>query len=398
MNKFNSLRSAPGITLLALPLLALLLLASASGVRAQCPTSVHASGLKAPVKLLLSEKDKLLVAEAGDGPNTGRISIVERSGLRRTLLDGLPSGFAPPEFKTSGPSGLALRGRTLFIIIGAGDGTLSGPVGGTEIANPNPSSPILSSVLAVQFSARAEETTDGFTLVPSDHEALKNGERLTLHDGEGNRLTVRLVADFPNSVPAPRPGLPDLVRPSNPFGVAVKEEQLYVVDAGMNMVRRVDSETGDTSTLITFAPLSNPLFPFGPPFIDPVPDSIRLYGEQLLVTLLTGFPFPQGLAEVRQVAIADGSNATLISGLSSAIDVLPMKALGGEDQFFTLEFSANQLAQAPGRMRLYAAPGKPPVVIANCLITPTSMALDRKTGEMFVTEIFTGRIVRVQLP
>src|SRR5688572_33111030 len=51
----------------------------------------------------------------------------------------------------------------------------------------------------------------------------------------------------------------------------------------------------------------NPL-PFGPPFIDAVPDSISLRGNELLVTTLTGFPFPPGRAEVRKVNITTGAN------------------------------------------------------------------------------------------
>jgi len=79
----------------------------------------------------LSQNGNLLVAEQGNGPNTGRISILDpSSGERRTLLDGLPSainnlgGFPAP----SGPSGLAMRGRTLFIAIGVGDAALLGPL------------------------------------------------------------------------------------------------------------------------------------------------------------------------------------------------------------------------------------------------------------------------------
>src|SRR5438309_9572932 len=139
----------------------------------------------------------------------------------------------------------------------------------------------------------------------------------------------------------------------------------------------------------------NPLFPFGPPAIDPVPDSIHLFGGQFLVTLLSGFPFPPGVAQVRMVDAHTGNDKPFITGLTSAIDVLPVKTPGGGDEFLTLEFSTNQLAQAPGRLQLFTSPGGPPVVIADCLITPTSMALDPKTGSLFVTEIFTGRIIEV---
>src|SRR5688572_18342598 len=89
-------------------------------------SSVFATGLKAPIKIITSPKGNLLVAEAGMGPNTGRISILDLSGNRRTLLDGLPSGFAPPDGAPSGPSGLAFRGRTLFVVIGSGDTVITG--------------------------------------------------------------------------------------------------------------------------------------------------------------------------------------------------------------------------------------------------------------------------------
>ncbi len=44
-----------------------------------------------------------------------------------------------------------------------------------------------------------------------------------------------------------------------------------------------------------------------------------------------------------------------------------------------------------------AAPAAAPVVIVSNLISPTSMARDEHTGDIFVTEIFTGRIIRVQV-
>lgn len=43
-------------------------------VRAQA-TSVFGTGLKAPTKIILSQNGNLLSADAGEGPNTGRVSI-----------------------------------------------------------------------------------------------------------------------------------------------------------------------------------------------------------------------------------------------------------------------------------------------------------------------------------
>jgi len=47
-------------------------------------TSVLTGGLKTPTRAIISPKGNLLVAEAGNGPNTGRISIVDPATGGRT--------------------------------------------------------------------------------------------------------------------------------------------------------------------------------------------------------------------------------------------------------------------------------------------------------------------------
>jgi hypothetical protein len=363
-------------------------------VQAQCPTSVLASGLKAPVKIILAQKVELLVAESGNGPNTGRISVITLpDGHRRTLLDGLPSGFSAPNNDPSGPSGLAMRGRTLFVSIGLGDAVINGAIPGTQVPNPNPSSPILSSVLAIRFRERGELPDDGATLTLADHFALKNGAEITLGHGEA-RMTIRLVGDFPDYTPEPRPGEPNNVRQSNPFGLVVVDDQLDVVDASTNQVRTMEIDTGAIGTLTSFGTLPNTRG-FGPPFVEAVPDSIHLFEDQLLVTLLSGFPFPVGGAQVRTVDPSAGTDAPFITGLTSAIDVLPVRVSRSATAFLTLEFSADMLGPLPGRLRYFSSPTATPSVVADCLITPTSMARDGRTGKVYVTEISTGRVMKV---
>ncbi|MGI8997576.1 MAG: ScyD/ScyE family protein [Pyrinomonadaceae bacterium] len=385
-----------------LSLIVITLTCAVTGANAQppCPgVSEFATGLNGPVKLILSQQRNLLVTETGDGINAGRISIVDRNGARRTLLDGLPSAVNAVG-ERSGPTGLLMRGRTLYVAIGEGDTTLQGPIPGvTQIANPSPSSPIFNSVLAIHFSAHVEKTTDGFTLNPeTDYAALDSGARLRLDNGRGDKLTVELVVDFPDFVPNPLPFLPNFpnVRNSNPFALELIGNQLYVVDAGLNAVVAVDLSSGDFETLTTFPPIPNPL-PFGPLVVEAVPTSIREHDGQFLVTLFRGFPFPPGAAEVQSVDPDTGSRETFITGLTSAIDVLPVKDKGGDTDFLTLEFSANLLAEPPelGRLQFFETPAGPPNVIADCLITPTSMVRDPKTGTLFVTELAFGRIVTV---
>lgn len=372
---------------------ALGLLASSASVMAQ---TVVTGGLKAPTKAILTKEGNLLVAETGTGANDGRISIIDQDGHRRTLIDGLPSGISlgGGEPAPSGPSALALRGRTLYVSIGEGDGVLPGPAG-TQVPNPNRSSRIFSSVLEIRLDSSPDSSAGDFALTSDDYDGLSEGINLKARNPSGQRVIVSVLANFRDFAPEPRPGFPNNVRNSNPFGLALHKNTLYVVNAGLNLVHEVDISTGEHRVLSRFAPIANPL-PFGPPFMDPVPDSVRVFGKQLLVTFLVGFPFPPGFSEVRKINLANNSQTTFIGGLTSAIDVLPVRS-NGQDQFFTLEFSADMLANAPGRVKFFSSAGAAPVVIADGLISPTSLAFDEATGTLFITEIFTGLIKKVQI-
>ena len=73
-------------TTLALAAAVLLLFADIKVTAQSSTTSVLATGLKAPTKIIVSPKGNLLVGEAGSGPNSGRISIIDSvTGNRRTL-------------------------------------------------------------------------------------------------------------------------------------------------------------------------------------------------------------------------------------------------------------------------------------------------------------------------
>lgn len=388
------MQGVPGMNKKLLAILALFVLAALPAQPQGGPPFV--SGLEAPAKVIFTPQGNLIVAESGTpAPNTGRISIVDRtSGARRTLIDGLPSGLfaAGGEAEPSGPSGLAVQGTTLYATIGAGNGVLPGPVPGSEMANDTPSSPMLSSLLSFRSSVAIDVAHGGFTLTAADQTTLDGGGEVTLENGEHETLTVRLIADFPNFTANPRPDFQANVRASNPFGVVVRGQTLFVVDASQNLLRRVDANSGEFSTLTTFGPVSTE---FGPPNIDPVPDSIHLRGDALLVTYLTGFPFPPGRAEVRTVDINSGVNTQVVSGLTSAIDVHPL-GNAANDAMLVLEFSANMLAGDPGRLRIIA-PGGAPLTLADNLITPTSMAVDERSAEAFITHIATGIISRHHL-
>jgi hypothetical protein len=381
----------------------LMLLCGATQASAQCTEVI--SGLRQPLGTALTNQGNVVVSETGLRvlPGTtvtpGRISILDPAGNRRTLLDGLPSALNDVN-EASGPAGILMRGRTLYVAIGVGDVTVFGGAPGVTNANPaGPSSPLFSSILAIHFSANTEKTTEGVTLTFQDQQALAVGERVTLSDALGNNVMIRLVADFPNHVPNPLPGFPLAISASNPFQLAAIEENLYVTDGGRNLVWDIDLLTGSFSTLVSFPKVANPL-PIGAPMIDAVPTGIAVSGEQLLVTLFTGFPFPAGASTIEQVDPGTGNHSAFITGRRTAIDVFPVTEDGDSD-FLVLQHSSVQAMPlppflGPGQVLRFETPTDPPTVLASCLTRPTTMTLDRKAATLYVSEV-GGRIVAIPL-
>jgi hypothetical protein len=363
-----------------------------------CPVPVLASGLILPIGMVQSNLDNLIVAESGTGAsNTGRLSIVGRNGTRRTLLEGLPSGINDVG-EPSGPAGLFMRGRTLYVLIGVGDVGRPGPVPGTTVPNPNPlSSPLFSSVLALHLSAQVERTTNGFVLTTPDQQALAAGQPVTLSQGGSHTLTIERVADFENYISNPLPFFAGNVRLSNPFALVERDDRLYVTDGGRNLVWAVDVATGSMSILSTFPPITNPVAPFGPPVLDAVPTGIALLADTLLVTLFRGFPFPPGTSVVEAIDLASGAHAPLVSGLKTAIGVVPVD-LGSSSRLVVLQ----HVSGAPGPPQT-GGPGSATLVtessrllVTDCLTRPTTMTLDGKTGTLYVAEL-GGQILAIEL-
>lgn len=368
-----------------------------SQVSAQCLELI--SGLRQPLGIALTSQGNLLVSENGTiPPDTGRISIVDPSGNRRTLLDGLPSAISDVG-EPSGPHGIFMRGRALYVAIGTGDVGRPGPFPGTTIPNPDPiSSPIFSSVLAIHFSADVEKITSGFTLTLTNQEALASGQTVTLANQGGDRIMIKMIADFPNYVPFPLPFFPDNVQLSNPFGLVAVEDTLYVTDGGRNLVWQINLLTSSFSMLAIFPDIPNPVFPaFGGPFLQPVPTGIASSNNQLLVTLFRGFPFPPGTSTVEQINPLTGGDTPFIIGLRTAIGVLPMSE-DADANYLVLQHTSGAIIlppfSGPGLLLRFVTPGGPPTVLASCLTRPTSMTLNKKTNTLYVSEL-AGRIVAI---
>ena len=378
---------------------------AAAEARAQCPVTEVTSGLQFPLGISQSNQGNLLVSETGTLGvlHSGRISILDRSGNSRTLLDGLPSATNDVN-EPAGPAGLFMRGRTLYVAIGIGDTIQAVGAGSVaRIANPNPSSPIFSSILAIHFSAAVEKVTAGFSLATTDHQVLANSEKLRLSNDDGDRIAIELIANFPDFTPNPLPTFAANVRGVNPFDLVGIGDQLYVTDGGQNLVWQVDIPTGGFWVLTSFPNIANPLFnptppppSLGGPFVEAVPTGIREFNGQLLVTLFRGFPFPPGTSVVEQIDPATGNHVPFITGLKAAIDVLPLTDDGETTDHLVLQHASGPVLSGPGLLMRLQASGGPPIVITNCLNRPTSMTRDEKSGALFITEIVNGRVVVIR--
>jgi hypothetical protein len=365
----------------------------ATPLAAQTAPQVVVSGLKSPSKLLALETGAVLVAENGTGANDARVTAFDTSGNRLTLIDGLPSAVATNG--VNGVSGLALRNHTLYLAMSAGNSAMPGPVAGSELPNPNRSSPIFSSVLALEFDRGLSGVSAPFDVTPENHQALARGDRVALQNERSERATLRLVVDIPDYQPEPRPDVPGNVRVSNPYGLEPAGScGLWLVDASRNLIWTVDICTNALSTLATFPQSPNPT-PVGPPRVDAVPTSARTWNGDLLVSFLSGAPFLPGLAQVRLVKPATGEFETFLSGLRMVVDVLPF---GGEtDGFFVLEYSRDPQAGLPGRVLWFDSAAAAPVVFADGLVTPTNMAIDPRTGDLLICQLAPGRVVAIPL-
>ena len=375
--------------------------AAVCGTASAADCSVVAAGLRAPIGSVFSNQGNLIVSETGiaGDPASGRISIVSPGGTRRTLLDGLPQGTNAAGGDASGPNSLAMVGRTIYVAMGQGNTVIPGP-GGSTVPNPNVSSPLFSSILAIHLSAAAERSTAGFALSAQDQQTLAGGGRVTLSNGKGDRLTVQVVVNFPDYASEPTQANPGNVRNSNPFGVLPVDDYLYVSNGGLNRLFKVDIDTGSYAELAVFSPIPNTSGLGGPPAVEAVPTGLAYSGGKVLVSLLSGGPFIPGLSRVKAVDPVTGDQADFLTGLRTAIDVQPVSSDDDTD-YLVLE---NNFAPAPpfpptgATVRLFEDPGSSSTVVNGCtLYRPTSISIDPKTGAHYATELLRGTVVRVTM-
>ena len=361
--------------------------------------TLFSEGLQFPQRLIPTPLGNLLVSEGGAAAeaNKGRVSLVNRQGERRSLLEGLPSaaGQGIPAF---GPTGMGLDGRTLYLLIGEGNVMVGPPF---VINTDGPSSPLFSSVLRIQFSTDVDGIRSGFEMSPADHWSLIDGNDIDLRNAGGDRAVVHLLTTF--RLVRNILGGTARVRPSDPYGawLHASDNTLYIADASAESLGKVNTVTGKYEIVTRFQP-DERTTAAGTQFVDNVPTSLCPIGDSFLMSFLSAGPFPPGASSIRAWKPSDGSWSRvipLISGLTMTNDMLCLRGgTASAPRVVTVEYTTTPPANfttAGGRIQLFeGAQGR---TLAQGLLLPTAVTQDPITGDLFVTTL-PGAIYRVPLP
>lgn len=357
--------------------------------------SVFSDGLQYPQKMTATPRGSLLVSEGGTREaHTGRVSIVSPTGVRRSLLEGLPAapGHGIPAF---GPAGIALHGRTLYVVIGDGDMEVGPPF----VFNPaGSSSPLFQSILRVELSAEPDSITSSFRLTPLDQWTLFDGHDVELRNSAGDQAKVHRLVAF-HQVLRNLLGGVQVLRVSAPYGAVLDATggSLYVVDTNSETLVRVNTVTGHSQVLTRFQPDQRP----GPLFVDNVPTAVCAVEGGLLVGFLSGNPFPAGAASVKMWRPSDGgwSKPDLAAcDLSMVTDLACQRNAAGATRMVTVEYAAEPSTRAAvpsGRVQIHE--GSSRRVVASGLNLPVAVAQDAVTGSLFVATL-GGLILRFPAP
>jgi hypothetical protein len=261
---------------------------------------------------------------------------------------------------------------------------------------PNPagvSSPLFATILKFTFDADVDRLTAGFALALPDHFTLLDGAAVTLDNGAGAHAAVELLSQFRWAVSDPV----TIFRNSHPYGLAFLPSQpdsLYVADSGQNTLVQVSLSTGKAKLVTRFPKVPSPT----PAAIvsEAVPTSVRAHGDHLLVTLLSGGPFVSGASRVMDVDPVTGTAAQFITLLASSIDVIERVKADKSTQFLVLEYSLALPQGQPGRLMFYdTSVGQ---IMTDNLPTPTAMAFDVTTSNLYVTSRGNGTVLMINLP
>jgi photosystem II stability/assembly factor-like uncharacterized protein len=325
-------------------MIVLLSLITASQVRAQANVSVYASGLTSPIGLEVDNQGRLWVAEEGRGNNDSRISVVTTDGQVHPFLTGLPSEIV--EGDPLGAEHLYFDANGDLLIMQGEDADF-----------------LSASVLRI--------STTGFS--PGD--------------------TSRKIDDLKAIHKIGRFSLSQGAASTNPYAMAIGPDgNLYIVDAGLNGIVRLERCTGNLSVFATFDPIPNPTNE-GPPVMDPVPTGIVFSGGKFYVGLFVGFPFLPDSSRIVQVDL-NGNVSLLKTGLTSVVDL----AIDPRDNNLVfLQFARWEFPFAPNTGGVFKLKNGAVDTIAFGLNLPTGLRFNTN-GDLFVSSFADGQILKITSP
>lgn len=302
-------------------------------------------GLLSPIGMDLDASKRVWIGEAGTGSgNTSRVSMVGPNGQIIPVITGFPSAVI--QGSVEGVSHILFADGVLYILHVNGR-LYRANVSGFQMGNP----PI-----------------DGPSLPSED-------------------IGAFVIAQTNAGVVTDNPG-----KESHAYHAAVGPNgDLFMADAGANVIIRRAKSNGALSILANIPGFANPT-PVGPPFIQSVPTGIHFDGQNLLVSLLTGFPFVAGRASVMRVNPANGQVSTFQTGFNPltfiGFDVLPVVLEYGA--FGQTGWVANS-----GRLVRVNTPGT--TVIAQGLNRPTAFkVIDAKN--YYVISLGDSALLRITAP
>ena len=292
--------------------------------------TVYASGLESPIGIEIDDQGRLWVAESGTGNDDSQVSIVTTDGQVHSFLVGLPS-----ELVFGDPTGAMhihfdVNGD-LLIVQGGGVDSLSASIFRVDTSGFSPGDPPL---------------------------------------GVGN---IQAVYDIGTFV------LGQGFAESNPFRVAIgPNDDLFITDAGANVIIQRERSTGELSVFVTFDPIGSG---------DAVPTGIVYAGNSFYVGVLTGFPYTQGTAKVYEVDLS-GNVSIFRDGLTAVVDL----AVDPRDSNLVVLQHGGTQPNAGGIYKLLS--GGVTDTLADGLNFPTGMHFN-SSGDLFVSAFNDGQILKV---
>jgi dienelactone hydrolase len=326
-------------------ILTTMLIAIATFAMAQSSTyTVISKELKSPLGITFDANGQFWVTETGTGKDDGSVSILGADGTTIPVITNLPSFFIPDEHEVTGAWRiLPLPNNKIALVVGGGPG--------------------------------------------------KNFGTIYFFDLNGAKIPLTL-ANATRQVPVTAFLATKGMEDSNPFSVAIDAAgNLIVADAAANMVVKFN-EKNEGTIIATLPDIKNPT-PVGPPFVNQVPTRIitNPKGGFYLATL-TGFPFNKGAATIYAMD-ASGKLTPYKTGMTTITDLV-LDAASGD--LFALQVGEFAFAPQPG----FAAnsskitrikPDGSTQIVAEGFGPASGMAITN-SGSIYVSEVFSGRILR----